>query len=442
MKTANKSFSVLMPVLFAMAESAYGTQPPDVVTSDDNENTAMGTDALSNLNDGICCNTAAGAHTLQANTTGEGNTAAGQYALFTNTTGYSNSAVGSDALTYNTTGNANTAIGSAALLGNTTGYNNTAVGSNALEGYYSSDVYDSTGSDNTAIGVAALFNYTTGSNNTASGYESLYDNTTGNYNNASGYYALRDNTTGSQNSASGVQALSGNKTGNYNTASGTDALYSNTSGSSNIAAGYKAGYNLTTGSNNIDIGNLGVAAESGTIRIGTTSTHTATYIAGIYGKSVTGSAVVVSSTGQLGVTVSSERFKTTITPMGSNSEKLQQLRPVTFHLKTDPKGALQYGLIAEEVAKVYPELVIRNESGRIDGVRYDELAPMLLNEMQHQRASFQDLQQRQQRKIDAQAEEIRALREQQHRDRQQQLAQFEDLKQELQAVLPKAQNQD
>jgi hypothetical protein len=303
-------------------------------------------------------------------------------------------------------------------------------------------VYDSTGSDNTAIGVASLFNYTTGSNNTASGYESLYDNTTGNYNNASGYYALRDNTTGSQNSASGVQALSGNKTGNYNTASGTDALYSNTSGSSNIAAGYKAGYNLTTGSNNIDIGNLGVAAESGTIRIGTTSTHTATYIAGIYGKSVTGSAVVVSSTGQLGVTVSSERFKTTITPMGSNSEKLQQLRPVTFHLKTDPKGALQYGLIAEEVAKVYPELVIRNESGRIDGVRYDELAPMLLNEMQHQRASFQDLQQRQQRKIDAQAEEIRALREQQHRDRQQQLAQFEDLKQELQAVLPKAQNQD
>jgi endosialidase-like protein len=139
---------------------------------------------------------------------------------------------------------------------------------------------------------------------------------------------------------------------------------------------------LTTGSNNIDIGNQGVAAESGTIRIGTTSTQTKTFIAGIYGTSVTGSTVVVSSTGQLGVTVSSERYKTGIASMGSCTAKLTQLRPVTFHLKTDPAGALQAGLIAEEVAKVYPELVIRDAKGRIDGVRYDALAPMLLNEMQ------------------------------------------------------------
>jgi hypothetical protein len=115
---------------------------------------------------------------------------------------------------------------------------------------------------------------------------------------------------------------------------------------------------------------------------------------------------------------------------------------VTFHLKTDPKGSLQYGLIAEEVAKVYPELVIRNESGRIDGVRYDELAPMLLNEMQQQRADFQVLQERQQRKIDAQAEEIRALQEEQQRDRLRQMAQMQDLKRELQAILPKAQTND
>jgi len=184
-----------------------------------------------------------------------------------------------------------------------------------------------------------------------------------------------------------VQASYGNKTGNYNTASGTDALYSNTTGSSNIAEGYKAGYSLTTGSNNIDIGNLGVAGESGTIRIGTTSTQTATFIAGIYGTSVTGSAVVVSSTGQLGVTVSSERYKTAIAPMGSDTAKLKQLRPVSFSLKSDATGTRQYGLIAEEVAKVYPELVIRNEKGRIDGVRYDELAPMLLNEMQKRNAA-------------------------------------------------------
>jgi hypothetical protein len=132
-----------------------------------------------------------------------------------------------------------------------------------------------------------------------------------------------------------------------------------------------------------------VAAESGTIRIG--AAQTVTYIAGISGTPVTGSAVIVSSTGQLGVTVSSERFKTAIAPMGSDTAKLGQLRPVSFKLKSDATGTRQYGLIAEEVAKVYPELVIRNVSGRIDGVRYDELAPMLLNETQQQAAETRDL---------------------------------------------------
>jgi Chaperone of endosialidase len=185
-----------------------------------------------------------------------------------------------------------------------------------------------------------------------------------------------------------VNALQYNTTGGNNTASGYEALFNNTTGSSNIAVGFQAGANLTTGSNNIDIGSKGAAAESDTIRIGIAATHKATVIAGIYGTSVTGSAVVVSSTGRLGVTMSSERYKTAIAPMGANTAKLGQLRPVTFHLKTDPKGALQYGLIAEEVAKVYPELVIRNETGRIDGVRYDELAPMLLNEVQKKNAAL------------------------------------------------------
>jgi hypothetical protein len=275
---------------------------------------------------------------------------------------------------------------------------------------------------------------TTGYNNTAAGYAALYSNTSGNYNNASGYFALHNNSTGAQNSASGVQALYANKTGNFNTASGTDALYSNTTGSTNIAAGYKAGYNLTTGSNNIDIGNQGVAAESGTIRIGTTSTHTATYIAGIYGTSVTGSAVVVSSTGQLGVTVSSERFKTGITTMDSNSQKLRQLRPVTFHLRSDPSGTLQYGLIAEEVAKVYPELVIRSESGRIDGVRYDELAPLLLNEVQQQQSKIAA----QMETISTQAAEIRDLK--QHQKQFATQTQLEDLKRELRTALLKLQS--
>jgi hypothetical protein len=146
----------------------------------------------------------------------------------------------------------------------------------------------------------------------------------------------------------------------------------------------------------------------------------ATYIAGIYSTSMTGHEVMISSTGQLGVKVSSERYKTAIAAMGFNSAKLGQLRPVTYHLKTDPKGALQYGLIAEAVAKVYPELVIRDGTGRIDGVRYDELAPMLLNEAQ-----------RQQLTIAAQAAEIRELK--------QQMAELKDFKQELHAVLIKLQ---
>jgi hypothetical protein len=393
---------VLITALVAAAGAAYGTQPPDVVNSDDAENTAMGTD------------------TLQTLTTGSSNTGGGAFALDANSSGSNNSAFGSDTLNNNTTGNDNTAVGYQALILSETGNNNTAVGSQALK-------FNSSGSDNTATGYWTLYTNTTGNFNTATGFDALYFNTTGNYNNASGYFALHDNTTGQQNSATGVQALYGNHTGNFNTASGTDALYSNTGGSSNIAEGYKAGYNLTTGSNNIDIGNLGVAAESATIRIGTTSTQTKTFIAGIYGTSVTGNTVVVSSTGQLGVTVSSERFKMGISPMGSNSQKLSELRPVTFHLKTDPKGALQYGLIAEEVAKVYPDLVIRDQTGRIDGVRYDELAPMLVNEMQQQHTQMTA-------KMDAQAEEIAGLK--------QQMAEMKGLKQELRAALSKLQAND
>jgi hypothetical protein len=387
----------------ALTATAFAQVPSTNDTSDTNQNTGMGTGALGGpaaTNSGFG-NTASGKNVLYYNTTGSYNTAGGAYALFYNSTGYYNTAAGAAALTENDTGFENTASGYAAMYSNTGGSRNEAVGVKAL---YS----NTNGSENTASGYYALFANTSGSDNTAYGTSALDSNTGGNYNNASGYFALYDNTTGSQNSASGVQALFGNKTGNYNTASGTDALFSNTTGSSNIGEGYKAGYNLTTGSNNIDIGNLGMAAESGTIRIGTTSTHTAAYIAGIYGTSVTGSAVVVSSTGQLGVTVSSERFKTDIAPMAPNSEKLRQLRPVTFHLKTDPKGSLQYGLIAEEVAKVYPELVIRNESGRIDGVRYDELAPMLLNEMQQQQRKMET----QEKTIASQGAELRMVQQQ------------------------------
>ncbi|HSY08501.1 MAG TPA: tail fiber domain-containing protein [Steroidobacteraceae bacterium] len=362
MNTLWRNFIGLTGAL-AVAGAAYAQVPStnDTSTTDGNNNTGMGTGALGGPS--------------PANLTGSDNTASGAFALSSNTTGSFNTAVGFKALVVNTSGSNNSATGLHALWSNTTGSENTANGVNTL-------LYNTTGSDNTALGVNALFENTSGHENTASGYQALYKNKTG-----------------ADNTAAGMDALYANTSGHYNTASGYDALRFNTTGEYNTALGWEAGYNLTTGSNNIDIGNPGdstdgVAADSGIIRIGTSlpsPLQTATYIAGIYGASVSGSPVYVASNGQLGTVVSSERFKTAIMPMGSETAKLLQLRPVTFKLKSDAKGARQYGLIAEEVAKVYPELVIRDQSGRIDGVRYDELAPMLLNEVQQQAAEIRDL---------------------------------------------------
>ena len=161
-------------------------------------------------------------------------------------------------------------------------------------------------------------------------------------------------------------------------------MFSNTTGSNNIALGYQAGLSLTTGSNNIDIGNLGVAAESNTIRIGTQGTQTATYIAGIFNSAASGDAVEVSSTGKLGIVVSSARYKRDIHDMDNASSNLLKLRPVTFVYKQDPQGERQYGLIAEEVARIYPELVVYGTDGKVVSMRYHELIPMLLNEAQKQ----------------------------------------------------------
>jgi hypothetical protein len=257
---------------------------------------------------------------------------------------------------------------------------NTAMGSNALFNVKLSE----SACHNTASGEDALYSDTSGSYNTATGFSSLYSNKTGDNNTAAGYQSLYYNATGSSNTASGYEALFTNTAGSDNTALGAGALRSAKTGNNNIAVGYEAGYNLTSGINNIEIGNKGLATDYNMIKIGVEGLQAKTFIAGIYKTSVSGSAVMVNSSGQLGVVVSSERFKTDIESMGSHTAKLQALRPVEFHLKTDPHGAVQYGLIAEEVAKVYPELVIRDETGRIDGVRYDELAPMLLNELQEQ----------------------------------------------------------
>src|SRR6266700_2833398 len=292
--------------------------------------------------DPINDNTLLGEGALNSNTTGTDNTAAGYQALFSNTDGFSN-----------------TATGAAALLSNTTGYANTATGVDAL-------VLNSTGSNNTANGVAALGSNITGSNNTATGFE-----------------ALNDNTIGVQNTANGSKALFSNTIGGQNTATGENALLNNNSGSSNIALGFNAGTNLTTGNNNIDIGNAGVAGESKRIRIGTAGTQTRTFIAGISGVTVaSGVGVIVGSNGQLGTVVSSERYKDAIKPMEKASEAILALKPVTFRYKheLDPNGIPQFGLVAEEVEKVNPDLVARDDQGKVYTVRYEAVNAMLLNE--------------------------------------------------------------
>lgn len=250
------------------------------------------------------------------------------------------------------------------------------------------------GKGNTALAADALEFNNTGSYNTGTGYQALGSNKTGNYNSASGYQALYENVSGAQNAAYGAYALRDAQQGNYNTAAGVYSLFGDTTGSSNVALGYKAGFNITTGSNNIDVGSPGMAGDVAVIRIGTIaageSTQTAVYIAGA-GAQLTASPdsimplAVNVQTGQLGTQVSSERFKTAIEPMGASTDKLEELRPVIFRYRSAPNGAPHYGLIAEEVARVYPELVVRDPKGQIMSVRYDELAPMLLNELHKQK---------------------------------------------------------
>ena len=363
-----------------IASASYAAQPPDVVSSDSSGNTAMGQNALLSLSSGAD-NTASGYGALYSNTTGNWNTASGYGALYANTTGSYNTAFGPDALFYNTTGSTNTAYGLVALL------------------------YNTTGNSNTASGYGALYANSTGSDNTASGSYALVDNTLGASNSAFGYAALHTNTTGNLNTAMGNNALYHNTTGTDNTAVGRGALYDTTTGHNNMALGQAAGGYVTTGSNNIEIGNLGTAADNGLIRIGTQGAQTAAFLAGVSGAHVTGAAVYVTAGGQLGVLASSERYKTAVAPMGSSTKRVMQLRPVSFHLKTDPAGEVQYGLIAEEVARVYPELVIRDDKGRIEGVRYEELAPMLLNELQKQDNELQ----KQDNKLQKQAKVIDAL---------------------------------
>jgi hypothetical protein len=260
-----------------------------------------------------------------------------------------NTFLGNDALSSTTTGAENTATGSLALLNNTEGSNNTASGSNALHD-------NTTGSDNTAIGIAALYRNTTAKSNTATGAG-----------------ALGANTTGYRNTAIGNTALSRNVTGHGNTAIGFQALYQNRVGSNNVALGFNAGSNLSGVDGNVCIGYnvVGVRGESNTTRI-----------SNIYSSLASARPVYINSDGKVGTLVSSRRFKEEIKPMDEASEAILGLKPVSFRYKKEiePNGGIIFGLIAEDVEKVDPDLVTRNDKGEAETVRYEAVNAMLLNE--------------------------------------------------------------
>jgi Chaperone of endosialidase len=350
LKTASSPLVVLALLGFALLPAAQAVVPPPD-GGYPGFTTAEGTKALFSL------------------TTGSANTAVGWFSLFSNAAGSFNTATGAGALLFNTA-DENTAFGAAALLFNTTGTQNTAVGAAAV-------LSNTMGSDNTAVGANALSANTTGSENTALGHSSLGANIDGDRNTAVGEVALSSNFHGNENTANGYQALAQNTDGAFNVAVGTGALSHNTIGESNTAVGAAAGQDQDIGSGNVYIGAgmVGIAGENNHTYIGNVNLTT---VSGGNADTVT----VDLTTGLLGHASSSRRYKEEIQPMDDASEALYRLKPVTYHFKKeiDPMQSPDYGLVAEDVAQVDPNLAIRDGNGQIENVRYTAINAMLLNE--------------------------------------------------------------
>jgi Chaperone of endosialidase len=394
-------------ICFALSPRAQAVVPPPD-GGYPNFNTAEGQKALFSLTSGQW-NTALGAFTLWQDTGGSYNTAVGTTALLFNNAD-ENTAVGVAALLFNTTGSNNTAVGTTALYSNTTGVANTATGVNALHS-------NSTGNFNTATGFFALHD-NTGSGNTANGASALLHNTTGGLNTGVGGNALMSNTTGADNTATGANALSANTTGHHNSAFGSGALASNTgNGEHNTAVGYNALANNVGGDANTAVGAFALENSTGHQNIGlgtgagtgvTTANNVICIGANANGADVDNSCfianirdvqtqnanaipVLVDIFGQMGTASSSARFKKEIKPMERASEAILGLKPATFHYKSDNTNTPQFGLIAEEVAEVNSDLVVRDKNGEIYSVRYDAVNAMLLNEFLKEHQKVQEL---------------------------------------------------
>jgi len=437
MKTTAPSILVTLSlVCVALSFKAQAVSPPPDGGYPGN-NTAEGSNALFGLTTGIN-NTAVGSGALLQDTSGGYNMAVGSRALALNTTGSFNMAIGAEAL-YNNQANSNTAIGFRVLYFNTLGNNLTGVGAGAL--------YSNTGGVlDTAVGAAALHDNSGGNFNTAVGAGALQSNISGSMNTAIGYQALFSQTAGTHdanahNTAIGVEALYNNNGGGFCTAVGDHALFSYTHGTTlepgfNTAVGQDALVNAT-GDGNTALGagaGAGVVAASNVTCIGANTAgadvSNTVWIGNVFGVTTvsgTTAPVIVSDGGQLGTVVSSERFKKDIAAMEKASEAILSLRPVTFHYKTDNKGAPQFGLIAEEVAKVNPALVLPDKEGKPYTVRYDAVNLMLLNEFLKEHKAFVE----EQHKV----EKLEATVAQERKDFEAAVAQLKTQVQEVSAQL-------
>jgi hypothetical protein len=401
-RTAPRLLIILALLCFGLLPGAQAVVPPPD-GGYPNFTTAEGTKALFSLTTGAA-NTAVGWFSLKGVTTGSFNTGVGAGTLVLNT-GDENTAVGTAALLLNTA-SGNTAVGSRALLNNTTGGSpgniqgldfgpNVAVGSQALES-------NTIASANTAVGYQALQSFTTGPVGggeqlglcTAVGFQALA-NATGeaNANSGFGYQALMNNTDGPNNTAIGFRALTGNATGGGNAAIGSYALEDHTEGDLNTAIGFRALGTNMTGTGNTAVGvsaGSAVSTASNVICIGATGADVSDscYIGNIYSnvQPIVGTdpdSVTITANGRLGRgNVSSRRYKHDIQPMDKASEVLYALKPVSFRYNKeyDATQTLAFGLIAEQVAEVYPDVVGRNPQGDPESVRYEQINAMLLNE--------------------------------------------------------------
>jgi Chaperone of endosialidase len=324
-------------------------------------------------------NTAVGGGAMATMSTGQGNTALGTDALGSSNNSF-NTALGRYALEKHASGNENTAIGLGAMRDSATSAGNVAVGVRAIF---------NGGSENTAVGFETLENSPAGgtSDNTAVGYRALRA-ADGSSNTALGHSALTALNTGTLNVAVGKGAIDSLTSGDQNIGIGATTLGALTGGEGNIAIGYQAGVLLASGDDNVYLANAGLNGDNGTMRIGNAN-HTRAFVAGIRGVTTGNNNavnVVIDSAGQLGTVSSSRKTKFDIADLsGSVSAAVQRLRPVQFRYKqtfSDGSTPIQYGLIAEEVEQVLPELVAYDEHGDPMTVKYHVLPSLLLAEVQ------------------------------------------------------------